>query len=216
VIEHGSRLAGDAEKLSIEMQKIADLLREADYWAGEASRDAVNAADVQRAIDTQQHRADRLRKRLQEEVQRGSILIDTAGEKLGQINGLSVLQLGEFAFGHPSRITARVRLGAGKVVDIEREVELGGPIHSKGVLILSGYLAGRFVPDKPLSLSASLVFEQSYAGVEGDSASSAELYALLSALAEVPIRQCCGNWIGEPTQSHWWRERKDRGLLRCL
>jgi predicted ATP-dependent protease len=144
---------------------------------------------VQRAIDMQQYRADRLRDRLQEEVQTGTILIDTAGEKVGQINGLSVLQLGNFSFGHPSRITARVRLGSGKVIDIEREVELGGPIHSKGVLILSGFLAGRYVPDKPLSLSASLVFEQSYAGVEGDSASSAELYALLSALAEVPIKQ---------------------------
>jgi predicted ATP-dependent protease len=192
VIEHSSRLAGDAEKLSIEMQKIADLLREADYWAGQTSRKTVNADDVQRAIDMQQHRSDRLRKRLQEEVQRGTILIDTAGEKVGQVNGLSVLQLGNFSFGHPSRITARVRLGAGKVMDIEREVELGGPIHSKGVLILSGFLAGRYVPDKPLSLSASLVFEQSYAGVEGDSASSAELYAMLSALAQVPIKWSVG------------------------
>ena len=190
VIEHSSRLAGDAEKLSIEMQKIADLLREADYWAGQTNRNTVNGDDVQRAIDTQQHRSDRLRKRLQEEVQRGTILIDTAGETVGQVNGLSVFQLGNFSFGHPSRITARVRLGTGKVVDIEREVELGGLIHSKGVLILSGFLAGRFVPDKPLSVSASIVFEQSYAGVEGDSASSAELYALLSALAEVPIKQC--------------------------
>lgn len=189
VLEHSSRLAGDADTLSVEMQNIADLLREADYWAGEANRDIVTAADVQRAIDMQQYRADRLRDRLQEEVQTGTILIDTAGEKVGQINGLSVLQLGNFSFGHPSRITARVRLGSGKVIDIEREVELGGPIHSKGVLILSGFLAGRYVPDKPLSLSASLVFEQSYAGVEGDSASSAELYALLSALAEVPIKQ---------------------------
>jgi len=189
VIEHSLRLAGDAEKLSIEMQKITDLLREADYWADEANRPTVTSEDVQRAIDTQQYRADRLRDRLQEEIQRGTILIDTAGEKVGQVNGLSVLQLGNFAFGHPSRITARVRLGGGKVIDIEREVELGGPIHSKGVLILSGFLTGRYVPDKPLSLSASLVFEQSYAGVEGDSASSAELYALLSALAEVPIKQ---------------------------
>ena len=189
VIEHSSRLAADTEKLSIEMQKITDLLREADYWAGKANRQTVTADDVQRAIDTQQYRADRLRDRLQEEIQRGTILIDTAGEKVGQVNGLSVLQLGNFSFGHPSRITARVRLGSGKVIDIEREVELGGPIHSKGVLILSGFLAGRYVPDRPLSLSASLVFEQSYAGVEGDSASSAELYALLSALAEVPIKQ---------------------------
>jgi predicted ATP-dependent protease len=137
----------------------------------------------------QQYRSDRLRDRLQEEIQRGTILIDTSGEKVGQVNGLSVLQLGNFSFGHPSWITARVRLGSGKVMDIEREVELGGAIHSKGVLILSGFLAGRYIPDKPLSLSASLVFEQSYGGVEGDSAPSAELYALLSALAEVPIKQ---------------------------
>jgi lon-related putative ATP-dependent protease len=189
VIEHSARLAGDSEKLSIEMQKVADLLRESDYWAAKADRKSVTADEVRRAIDMQQYRSDRLRDRLQEEIQRGTILIDTSGEKVGQVNGLSILQLGNFSFGHPSRITARVRLGNGKVIDIEREVELGGAIHSKGVLILSGFLAGRYIPDKPLSLSASLVFEQSYAGVEGDSASSAELYALLSALAKVPIRQ---------------------------
>jgi lon-related putative ATP-dependent protease len=189
VIEHSSRLAADKEKLSIEMQMITDLLREADYWAGKANRQTVTVDDVQRAIDMQQYRADRLRDRLHEEIQQGTILIDTTGEKVGQVNGLSVLQLGNFSFGNPSRITARARLGSGKVIDIEREVELGGPIHSKGVLILSGFLAGRYVPDRPLSLSASLVFEQSYAGVEGDSASSVELYALLSALAEVPIKQ---------------------------
>jgi predicted ATP-dependent protease len=117
-------------------------------------------------------------------------LIDTDSEKAGQVNGLSVVSLGQFAFGHPTRITARVRLGRGEVIDIEREVELGGPIHSKGVLILSSYLGARYAPDRPLSLSASLVFEQSYGGVEGDSASSAELYSLLSALAEAPIKQC--------------------------
>jgi lon-related putative ATP-dependent protease len=189
VIEHSSRLAGDAEKLSIQMRGLHDLVREADYWARLDQRDVVRAEDVQRAIDAQEHRASRVRERLQEEIQRGTILIDTGGERVGQVNGLSVLQLGGYAFGNPSRITARVRLGGGRVVDIEREVELGGPIHSKGVLILSGFLAGRYVPDRPLSLSASLVFEQSYAGVEGDSASSAELYALLSALAEVPIKQ---------------------------
>ena len=116
-------------------------------------------------------------------------LVDTAGEAVGQVNGLSVLSLAGFSFGRPSRITARVRLGAGKVVDIEREVDLGGPIHSKGVLILSGYLAANYAPDTPMSLSASLVFEQSYGGVDGDSASAAELFALLSALAEVPLRQ---------------------------
>jgi predicted ATP-dependent protease len=120
---------------------------------------------------------------------RGSQLIDTGGSRVAQVNGLAVLQLGDFAFGTPHRITARVRLGGGRVVDIERESELGGPIHSKGVLILSGYLSGRYVLNKPLSLAASLVFEQSYGGVEGDSASSAELYALLSALADAPVRQ---------------------------
>ncbi|MFP4274935.1 MAG: S16 family serine protease [Paracoccaceae bacterium] len=121
--------------------------------------------------------------------ERRTVLIDTEGSKVGQVNGLSVISLGDFRFGRPSRITARVRMGAGKLIDIEREVELGGPLHSKGVLILSGYLAATYAPDLPFSLHASLVFEQSYGGVDGDSASSAELYALLSALADVPIRQ---------------------------
>jgi lon-related putative ATP-dependent protease len=188
-IEHSARLIGDAEKLSTRMQSIANLLREADYWAGQAGNEVVSAAAVQRAIDAQVQRADRMRGRMQEEIERGTILIDTQGEKVGQINGLSVLMLGNFAFGRPSRITARIRLGKGEVVDIEREVELGGPIHSKGVLILAGFLGARFGQERPLSLSASLVFEQSYSGVEGDSASSAELYALLSALAEAPIKQ---------------------------
>ncbi|HEY64489.1 MAG TPA: AAA family ATPase [Caldilineae bacterium] len=189
VIEHSSRLAGDAEKLSTRMQVICDLLREADYWAGQAGNGVVTAQDVQRAIDAQIYRVDRLRERLQEEILRGTILIDTEGERIGQVNGLSVIELGNFAFGRPSRITARVRLGKGEVIDIEREVELGGPIHSKGVLILSSFLASRYSAERPLSLSASLVFEQSYSGVEGDSASSAELYALLSAIAQVPIKQ---------------------------
>jgi predicted ATP-dependent protease len=148
--------------------------------------------EVHKAIDAQVARADRLRERLQEQVVRGTVLIDTAGSRVAQVNGLAVLQLGDFAFGTPHRITSRVRLGSGGVVDIERESELGGPIHSKGVLILSGYLAGRYAPSRPLSLSASLVFEQQYGGVEGDSASSAELYALLSALANAPLKQSLG------------------------
>jgi lon-related putative ATP-dependent protease len=189
VIEQSARLAGDAERLSTHVRSIADLLREADYWAGEAQRRTVTAADVQRAIDAQIYRSDRVRERIQEEIHRGTILIDTQGAKVGQVNGLSVITLGQFPFGRPSRITARVRLGRGEVVDIEREVALGGPIHSKGVLILSSYLGARYALERPLSLSASLVFEQSYSGVEGDSASSAELYALLSALAELPIKQ---------------------------
>ncbi|HEU4678722.1 MAG TPA: ATP-binding protein [Terrimicrobiaceae bacterium] len=189
MIEHSSRLAGDAGKLSVRMQRISDLLCEADYWAGKEELAVVGAAAVQRAIDAQEERSGRLRARLQEEILRETLLIDTEGEQTGQVNGLSCIELGGFAFGHPSRITARVRLGGGKLVDIEREVEMGGPIHSKGVLILAGFLQGRYVPDRPLTLSASLVFEQNYGGVEGDSASLAELCTLLSALADAPIRQ---------------------------
>lgn len=189
VVEHCSRLADDAEKLTARLGSIADLLRESDYWAGQAGRDVVSRADVQQAIDAQIRRSDRLRERSHEMIEREILLIDTKGARVGQINGLSVLSLGSFAFGRPTRITATVRLGRGEVVDIERKVALGGPIHSKGVLILSSFLAARYAIEHPLSLSASLVFEQSYSGVEGDSASSAELYALLSALSGVPIRQ---------------------------
>jgi lon-related putative ATP-dependent protease len=189
VIEQSARLTEDAEKMSAHMQSIADLLREADYWAQTQGRDVVTAEDVQDAIDAGVRRASRVRERIQEEIQRGTILIDTAGTVPGQVNGISVLQLGGYAFGRPSRITARVHLGHGRVIDIEREVKLGGPIHSKGILILSGFLGARYAPERPLSLSASLVFEQSYGAVEGDSASLAELCALLSALAEVPARQ---------------------------
>jgi lon-related putative ATP-dependent protease len=189
VIERSARLVGDTEKLSIRMRRITDLLREANYWASESGNGTITATDVQQAIDAQVYRADRLRERMQEVILRDTILIDTAGTEIGQVNGLSVISLGNFMFGRPSRITARVRMGKGEVVDIEREVELGGPIHSKGVLILSGFLGARYADERPLSLSASLVFEQSYAGVEGDSASSAELYALLSAVAKVPIKQ---------------------------
>ncbi len=189
VIEHSARLAGDAEKISTHMLSIGDLLREADYWSRKNGHDAIAAADVQSAIEAQIRRASRVRERVTEEIRRGTILIDTAGAVAGQVNGLSVIQFGQYAFGRPTRITARVRLGRGRVVDIEREVKLGGPIHSKGILILSGFLGARYAPDRPLSLSASLVFEQSYGGVEGDSASLAELVALLSALADVPVRQ---------------------------
>jgi predicted ATP-dependent protease len=189
VLGHAARLAGDAERLSTEIERLVDVLREADYWAGQGGRATVGAEQVQKAVDSQTRRLDRVRERVQEEIRRGTIVIDTEGAVTGQINGLSVLQLGGFAFGRPSRITARVRLGKGDVVDIEREVALGGPLHSKGVLILSGYLSAHYASERPLSLSASLVFEQSYGGVDGDSASSAELYALLSAIAEVPLRQ---------------------------
>ncbi|MBN2490522.1 MAG: AAA family ATPase [Planctomycetes bacterium] len=189
VVEHAARLAEDAEKLSTHVASLADLVREADFWAGEAGRGVVTRADVVRAVEASIRRADRARERVHEQIHRGTVLIETRGARVGQVNGLSVLSLGKYAFGQPSRITARVRLGKGEVVDIEREVALGGPTHSKGVLILAGFLGGRFAGEHPLALSASLVFEQSYGGVDGDSASSAELYALLSALAEVPVRQ---------------------------
>ena len=189
LIEHSARISDDSEKLSLRMGRVNDVMREADFWAAENARTVVMASDVQQAIDARIRRADRLRERSQEQIARGTVLIDADGEQVGQINGLAVLSLGEFSFGRPSRITARVRMGRGQVLDIEREVDLGGPLHSKGVLILSGFLSARYAQDRPLSLSASLVFEQSYGGIDGDSASSAELYALLSALAELPLRQ---------------------------
>jgi predicted ATP-dependent protease len=189
VVEQAARATGDAGKLSVRMGGVVDLLREADYWAGDAHRACATADDVQQAIDAQILRADRVRRRLQEAIQREDILVSTTGESVGQVNGLSIFQLGEHQFGHPARITARVRLGKGELIDIEREVDLGGPIHSKGVLILGGFLGSRYAPRTPLSLSATLVFEQSYGTIEGDSASLAELCALLSALAEAPVRQ---------------------------
>jgi predicted ATP-dependent protease len=189
LIEQSSRVAQDSSRVTTHLRTLADLLREADYWARESAQSVVRAEDVQRAIDAQIRRSDRVRQRLSEEVLQGTLLIDTSGEVVGQVNGLSVLEFARFSFGHPSRITARVRLGKGDVIDIEREVKLSGPIHSKGVLILSGFLGGRYAADHPLSLSASLVFEQSYGEIEGDSASSAELYALLSALSGLPVKQ---------------------------
>jgi lon-related putative ATP-dependent protease len=189
VIEQSARLAGDAERLSTHMRSVADLLREADYWAREAGHEIVDAAAVQQAIDTRIHRLDRLRGRLYEEILRGTLMIGTEGEMAGQVNGLSVIDLGEFAFAQPIRITATTRLGDGEMVNIEREVKLSGAIHSKGVLILSAFLAARYARNQPLALSASLVFEQSYGFVEGDSASLAELCALLSNLADAPIKQ---------------------------
>ncbi len=190
IVEHGSRITGDSTKLSTHMQSISDLVHEADYYATAATREIVQAEDVQHAIDAKLFRSSRIREKIREATLRNSILIDTDSEKIGQINGLAIYSPGGQRFGHPGRITARVRLGKGEVIDIEREVKMGGPIHSKGVMILSGFLGARFAYDQPLSLSASLVFEQSYSGIEGDSASSAELYALLSAISGVPVRQC--------------------------
>ena len=189
LIEHSSRMIEDAQKLSTRFGKIADCLREADYWAGQSGHERIDAADVQRALDARAQRHARIHEQLLDNTLRGTLMIATDGAIVGQINGLSVLSLGDHAFGHPTRITARTRLGKGEVVDIQREVDLGGPIHSKGVLILSALLGARYCQDEPLSLQASLVFEQTYGMVDGDSASAAEFFALLSSLSGVPIRQ---------------------------
>ena len=189
IIEHCSRVLDDGEKISLHMGGLLDLMREGDYWARQSERDVITSQDIQKAIDTRRNRLDQIRERVHEQVIRGDYLLDTSGEKVAQVNALSVIQLGDYTFGKPSRITATARLGQGKVIDIEREVKLGGSIHSKGVLILSSYLANRYAKNQPISLSASLVFEQSYGFVEGDSASAAELCALLSALSDLPIKQ---------------------------
>jgi len=188
-VDQASRLAGDAKKISSNLDATIDLLAEADYLARKSGRASIGGDDVSGALDAQRGRADRLDSRMREAIIRGTLLVDTDGATIGQINGLSVYQIGNFSFGTPTRITATTRPGEGRVVDIQREVQLGGSIHSKGVLILSSFLASRFSAKKPFSLSASLSFEQTYGEVEGDSASLAELCALLSSLAGVPIRQ---------------------------
>ena len=189
IIEDCARKIEDAEKISLHMENLLDLLREADYWAEHEKHDVVQRDDVQLALDTRIRRLDQLRELVHEQILRGTYLLETEGAKIAQVNGLSIFQLDSYSFGRPSKITATARLGTGKVIDIEREVELGGSIHSKGVLILSSYMANRYAKEQPLSLSASLVFEQSYGMVEGDSASVAELCALLSAVAKLPIDQ---------------------------
>ncbi len=188
-LEDALRRAGDVERLSADVASLIDLMREADHLAARAGATLIEADHVAAAVAARERRLARIRDRAIEQIDEGTVRIATEGRVTGMINGLAVLQLGGFAFGRPSRITASVRMGAGRLVDIEREAKLGGPLHSKGVLILQGYLAQTFARDSPLALSASLVFEQSYGGVDGDSASSTELYALVSAIAEVPIRQ---------------------------
>jgi len=189
LLEEASRMAGDQQKITTHFAAVADLIREASFWAGRAGRDLVTDEDVRRAVEERRYRLNYAAERYCESIQEGVILIDTEGAVVGQVNGLSVLQTSDFAFGMPSRITAKTFMGKAAVVSIEREVKMSGPIHDKGQLILSAYLAGRFAQKRPLSMSATLTFEQLYSGVEGDSASSAELYALLSSLSEVPIKQ---------------------------
>jgi lon-related putative ATP-dependent protease len=189
LVEHGSRLVDDQEKLSTRFSEIADVLREANYYAGLDGGELISVQHIRKAIEERYYRSNLIQERLQEMIERGVIKIDISGKKVGQINGLSVLGLGDISFGQPNRITVSLSLGREGVVNIEREAKLSGPIHTKGVLILSGFLSNRYAQDKPMSLSARLVFEQSYGGIEGDSASSTELYAILSALSGLPVNQ---------------------------
>jgi lon-related putative ATP-dependent protease len=189
ILEHSARLAEHQERLSTRFNDVADVVFEAASWARLAGRQVVTAADVVTAIHEKIYRNSRIEERLRELIQQGQLLVDVTGAKTGQVNGLSVLQTGDYAFGHPSRITARTFVGSRGVVNIERETEMSGRIHSKGVAILAAYLGGKYAQDRPLSLNASLTFEQTYSEVEGDSASSTELYALLSELSGVPIDQ---------------------------
>jgi lon-related putative ATP-dependent protease len=189
IIEFSSRMAEDAGKLSTRLRTIDDLLIETQYWALKASHNFITRDDVQHAINAQIGRTERIQRLIQQDIQTGTLMIDTDGDAVGQINGLSVFEIGKYGFGQPSRITASVHLGDGKIINIEREVDLSGSIHDKGVLILSALLASRYTKDTPLSFSASITFEQSYGRIDGDSASVAELCALISALTNIPLKQ---------------------------
>ena len=189
IVEYGSRLCEDQNRLSTRFGDIADFIREANYWATEAGRDVVTVEDVYYTLSERVYRANRVEERIREQILQGDLLIATEGAVVGQVNSLSVLDLGDYTFGSPGRITARTYMGEDGVVNIEREVDMAGPIHNKGLLTLIGYLGGTYAQDQPLSLSASLTFEQNYMEIDGDSASAAELYALLSSLSELPVRQ---------------------------
>lgn len=189
VIEHGARTIEDGEMFSLHQGDMTDLLRESAYWTAKAGAKLVKQEHVQQALNARELRVDRMRGLFYQQIERNITRISVTGYKVGQVNALSVLTAGSFNFAQPSRLTANCRFGDGDILDIEREVELGGDIHSKGVLILSGYLGKTYAKNKPLSMSASLVFEQSYGEVDGDSATLAELCALLSAIAELPINQ---------------------------
>jgi len=189
VIEQRARHAEDGERLSMHIRSLDDLLTQADYWARRRGSDLVEVSDVLEAIKQRDRRLNRVQSKIQDAIERDTLLIDTSGAHVGQVNGLSVVDLGDHRFGHPVRITATTRIGTGDVVDIEREVELGGAIHSKGMMILSSALSSRYASEKPLSMQGSVVFEQSYGGVDGDSASVAELCALMSSLSGIPVKQ---------------------------
>jgi ATP-dependent Lon protease len=189
VVEHGVRLAGRKRRISTRFHQVADVIREAVYWARKDGCHVVKAVHVDRAVENRHWRFNLVEEKIREMITEGTVLLDTEGRKVGVVNGLSVYDLGDISFGRPSRITAQTAMGKGGVINIEREAQMGGPVHNKGVHILAGYLRGKFAQDKPLSVSASICFEQSYSGVEGDSASSTELYGILSSLSGLPIRQ---------------------------
>src|SRR5208337_2278611 len=189
LLEHSSRIAEDQNKLSTQFGLVADVVREAHFYATQEDAKYITASHVEKAIEAKLYRSNLIQDKIREYIQRNVIFISTDGATVGQINGLSVLSVGDFSFGAPSRITIAVGLGKEGLIDVQREVNMSGPIHGKGVMIIAGYIASKFAYDKPLTLSARIVFEQNYEGVEGDSASSTELYALLSALSGVPIKQ---------------------------
>ncbi|MDW7761444.1 MAG: AAA family ATPase [Acidobacteriota bacterium] len=189
LVEYATRIAGRQKKMSTRFHVIADVIRESSYWASQEGKTLVGSDDVERAVRERFERVSLIEDKIQEMIEEGTILIDTEGTVVGQVNGLSVYDMGQFMFGKPTRITARTSVGRAGVINIEREADLSGSTHNKGVLILSGYLRGKFAADKPFALSASLAFEQSYAGVDGDSASSTEAYAILSSLSGLPLRQ---------------------------
>jgi predicted ATP-dependent protease len=189
VLRYSSRLVEDQRRLTGRLLDINDIVREAAYWSKQAGKDLVDSGDVKLAITEKIYRSNRIEERIRQMIEEGTIMIDTDGEMVGQVNGISVLSLGDYAFGRPSRITARTYMGKGGIVNIEREAKMSGKIHNKGMLILTGYLGGQFASEKPLSISASITFEQLYEGVDGDSASSSELYCLLSSLSNIPIKQ---------------------------
>ena len=189
IIEFGVRLAGRRQKISTRFNIIADVAREASYWARKAKAEIVLGNHVEQALDERIYRIKLVEEKIQEMIYNGTIMIDTEGSQVGQVNGLSVYDIGEHEFGKPSRITARTSMGRNGIINIEREAELSGPTHNKGVAILSGYFRSMFAQNNPLVMDASITFEQSYGGIDGDSASSTEIYAILSSLSEVPIRQ---------------------------
>ena len=189
VLEYGIRLSGDRNKISTRFAEISNIITEANFYSKEQGKDYIEEDHIEKAIEEKYYRSNLIQEKIKEMIYDGTILIDTTGSIIGQVNGLSVINLGDYAFGRPSRVTVSVGMGKAGIIDIERETKLGGPIHTKGVMILSGYITEKYAVDRPLNLSARIVFEQSYGGVKGDSASGAELYAMLSALSGVPINQ---------------------------